>query len=229
MSQSPSKAKFIPLDFQRIQPDALAPRARAFYELMSRRRSVRDFSPEVPPLECIQYAIRTAGTAPSGAHRQPWKFVIVDDPSIKRSIRIAAEEEERKSYETRFTPQWLEALSPLGTDCHKPFLEIAPYLVVVFKESYGVEDDGRRITNYYVNESVGIACGFFIAALHNMGLATVTHTPSPMGFLSEILNRPPNEKPYILFPVGYPAADARVPDLTRKSYDEIVQLNDGSH
>jgi iodotyrosine deiodinase len=229
MTQPPPKPRFIPLEFQRVQPDALVPRAKAFYELMTRRRSVRDFSPEVPPLECIEYAIRTAGAAPSGAHRQPWKFVIVDDPAIKRSIRLAAEKEEKESYDARFPPEWLEALAPLGTDYHKPFLEIAPYLVVVFKESYGLGEAGRKITNYYVNESVGIACGFFIAALHNMGLATVTHTPNPMGFLSQILQRPPNEKPYILFPVGYPADDARVPDLTRKPYDEIVQLNDGSH
>jgi len=203
-------------------------RAREFYERMNRRRSVRDFSASVPPRECIEYAIRTAGTAPSGAHRQPWKFVVVDAPDLKREIRMAAEHEERESYENRFPQEWLDALAPLGTDWRKPFLEIAPYLVIVFKETSGRDQQGGRISNYYVNESVGIACGIFIAALHNMGLVTLTHTPNPMGFLSRLLKRPANEKPFILFPVGYPADDARVPDLHRKSYRELVQRNDGN-
>lgn len=219
--------KFIPLQFERFPPDAMVARARDFYETMNRRRSVRDFSADVPPRECIEYAIRAAGTAPSGAHRQPWTFVVVDDPGLKRRIRIAAEEEERESYHNRFPPEWLEALAPLGTDEHKPFLETVPYIVVVFKESFGRGETGSKVTNYYVNESVGIACGLFITALHLMGLATLTHTPNPMGFLSELLHRPPNEKPYILFPVGYPAEDARVPDLRRKAYAEFVQVNAG--
>jgi nitroreductase len=219
--------RFIPLQFQRHPTEEMLARSRDFFELMNCRRSVREFSDEAPPRECIELAIRAAGTAPSGAHRQPWKFVVVDDPTLKRQIREAAEEEERESYEHRFPPEWLEALAPLGTDWHKPFIEIAPYLVVVFKESYGRAPNNRKIQNYYVNESVGIACGLFIAALHVMGLATLTHTPNPMGFLSRLLNRPPNEKPYILFPVGYPAEGARVPDLRRKSLDEIVQENAG--
>ena len=203
-------------------------RAAEFYELMNRRRSVRFFSADPVPRDCIEYAVRAAGTAPSGAHRQPWHFVIVDDEEIKRSIRDAAEREERDNYDHRFSKEWLEALAALGTDWHKPFLEEAPYLVVVFKESYGLTEDGRKTNNYYVNESVGIACGIFISALHSMGLVTLTHTPSPMGFLSRLLNRPSNEKPYILFPVGYPSDDATVPDLRRKSLEEFVQWNDGT-
>lgn len=219
--------KFVPLSFERVPQDEVIPRGRAFYERLSRRRTVRDFTTERPPRECIDLAILCAGTAPSGAHRQPWKFVVVDDPALKAKIRVAAEEEERDSYENRFPQEWLDALAPLGTDWHKPFLETAPYLVVVFKESYGFTADEKKITNYYVNESVGIACGLFIAALHHMGLATVTHTPNPMGFLSRLLNRPKNEKPYILFPVGYPSPDATVPDLKRKTLDELVQHNAG--
>lgn len=219
--------KFIPLQFDRLPRDQMVARARDFYESMNARRSVRDFSDERPPRECIEYAIRAAGTAPSGAHRQPWTFVLIDDPELKRKIRIAAEKEERESYHNRFPPEWLEALAPLGTDEHKPFLETVPYLVVVFKQSFGRSEGGGKVTNYYVNESVGIACGLFITAIHLMGLATLTHTPNPMGFLSRVLNRPPNEKPYILFPIGYPAEGARVPDLRRKSYEELVQLNSG--
>lgn len=216
---------FVPLDFPRVPPERSVTDGRAFLERLARRRSVREFAPDPPPRACIELAIRAAASAPSGAHRQPWRFVIVDDPDLKRQIRAAAEHEERENYEHRFPPEWLEALARLGTDWRKPFLETAPYLVVVFKENYGVGDGGRKITNYYVNESVGIACGFFIAAVHMMGLVTLTHTPSPMGFLSELLRRPPNEKPYILFPVGYPAADAAVPDLTRKPLEELVQWN----
>jgi nitroreductase len=220
--------KFVPYEFERVDRETTLRRGREFFELMNRRRSVRDFSTDAVPRECLDWAIRAASTAPSGAHRQPWRFVVVDDPSLKTAIRQAAEEEERENYESRFPPEWLEALAPLGTTGEKPFLEEAPYLVIVFKESYGVDEAGGKITNYYVNESVGIACGLFVTALHTMGLATLTHTPSPMGFLSELLNRPPNEKPYILFPVGYPREGATVPDLTRKSLEEIVQINDGS-
>ncbi len=219
--------KFIPLACERLPPGVMVERGRSFYRQMSRRRSVRDLSAESPPRECIELAVRTAGTAPSGAHRQPWKFVIIDDPALRRAIRRAAEKEERENYEGRFPPEWLAALAPLGTGWRKPFLETAPYLVVVFKESYGREKDGGKVTNYYVNESVGIACGLFIAALQSMGLATLTHTPSPMGFLSRLLKRPPNEKPYILFPVGYPAEGATVPDLKRKTWEELTQVNDG--
>ena len=213
---------FIPLEPERFAPEETRRRAGDFFELMDRRRSVRDFSDEPVPRALIETAIRTASTAPSGAHRQPWRFVVVGDPEIKHQIRIAAEAEERKSYEERMPGEWLEALAPLGTDWHKPFLEVAPWIVVVFEELFGFDDDGRKRKNYYVRESVGLACGMFITALHNMGLATLTHTPSPMNFLRDILGRPKNEKPYILFPVGYPAADAQVPDLERKSLEEVA-------
>jgi len=197
-------------------------RGRAFHEEMDRRRSVRCFSPDPVPRELIELAIRTASTAPSGAHRQPWKFVAVSDPALKREIRIAAEAEEYESYAGgRMPPEWLEALAPLGTHWEKPFLETVPWIVVVFEELYALGSDGRKRKNYYPKESVGIACGLFIAALHRMGLATLTHTPSPMAFLSRLLDRPPNEKPFILFPVGYPAPDAEVPDIRRKGLEEI--------
>jgi nitroreductase len=197
-------------------------RARALEEELDRRRSVREFSADPVPRELIEIAIRSASTAPSGAHRQPWRFVVVGDPAIKREIRIAAEEEEKESYlGGRMPPEWLEALAPLGTSWEKPYLETVPWLVVVFEELYEVLPDGAKRKNYYPKESVGIACGFFIAALHHMGLATLTHTPSPMAFLSRILGRPGNEKPFILFPVGYPAAGAEVPDLRRKSLDQV--------
>lgn len=197
-------------------------------EALSRRRSVRDFAPDPVPRDLIETAVRIAGLAPSGANRQPWRFVAVDDPGLKSRIRAAAEAEERENYEGgRFPEEWLETLAPLGTGWEKPFLTTAPWIVVCFREDYGVTPDGGRVKNYYVSESVGIACGFFIAALHDMGLVTLTHTPSPMGFLSRLLDRPPNEKPYILFPVGYPAADATVPDLRKKGLDSILQWNDG--
>lgn len=199
-------------------------RGREFYESMNRRRSVRFFSPDSVPRECIELAVRAAGTAPSGAHRQPWRFVAVSDTAVKRAIREAAEEEERQGYEGgRFPAEWLEALAPLGTDWRKEFLETAPWIVVCFREIYGLKPGGGRVTNYYISESVGIACGFFIAAIHAMGLATLTHTPNPMAFLGEILHVPENWRPFILFPVGYPAADATVPDLKRKDLDEILR------
>jgi nitroreductase len=219
--------RLVPFKQDRLPPDRMVAEGRRFVEQMARRRSVRHFDPEPPPRTCIELAIRAAASAPSGAHRQPWRFVVVDEPDLKRRIREAAEQEEKENYERRFPPEWLEALAPLGTDWHKAFLETAPYLVVVFKEVYGLLPDGRRITNYYVNESVGIACGLFVAALHTMGLVTLTHTPNPMAFLSELLGRPANEKPYILFPVGYAAADATVPDLVRKRLSEVMQWNVG--
>ena len=212
---------FIPLTHQRFELEETRRRAEDFYRLMDRRRSVRDFSDEPVPRELIETAIRTASTAPSGAHRQPWQFVVIGDPEIKHQIRVAAEAEERKSYEERMPDEWLQALAPLGVDWHKPFLEIVPWIVVVFEELFGFDEHGAKRKNYYVRESVGIACGMFITALHQMGLATLTHTPSPMRFLNEILGRPKNEKPYILFPVGYPVSDAQVPDLRRKSLEEV--------
>ena len=183
---------------------------------------MRDFSPEPVARELVETAIAAAATAPSGAHRQPWRFVAVSDPAVKREIRDAAEAEERESYEHRMTEEWLAALEPLGTDWQKPFLETAPWLVVVFAELWEQRPDGTKVRNYYVKESVGIACGLFIAALHEAGLATLTHTPSPMAFLNRILGRPSNEKPFILFPVGLPAPDATVPDLARKRLDEVA-------
>lgn len=214
-------------DFLLYQPERLPEaemlhRGRAFLEQMDGRRSVRDFAPDPVPREFIELAIRTASTAPSGAHRQPWRFVAISDPELKRQIRVAAEEEERASYEGRMSAEWLEALAPLGTDWHKPFLEIVPWIVVIFEEVHGVTAEGQPRKNFYVKESVGIACGLFIAALHAMGLVTLTHTPSPMAFLSRLLGRPDHERPFILFPIGYPAATAQVPNLRRKELDEIA-------
>jgi nitroreductase len=198
-------------------------RAQAFLDLMAARRSVRSFSDEPVPRELVDTAIATAATAPSGANRQPWTFVVVGDAVDKARIRAAAEQEERENYEGgRLPASWLEALAPLGTDWRKPFLETAPWLVVVFERRFEVGDNGSRIHNYYTKESVGIACGIFIAALHNMGLATLTHTPSPMRFLSRLLGRPANERPFVLFPVGYPAPDCTVPDISRKPRHEVI-------
>ncbi|MEM1093905.1 MAG: nitroreductase family protein [Bacteroidota bacterium] len=217
----------IPLDFEPRMPASMLERADAFYELMNRRRSVRFFSDQPVPRHLIEQAIRTAGTAPSGAHREPWRFVAISDPALKREIRIAAEKEEYESYHGRMNQEWLDALAPIGTDWQKPFLETVPWIVVCFAELYGLDEDGNRTKNYYVQESCGLACGLFIAALHNMGLATLTHTPSPMKFLGQILGRPKNEKPFILFPIGYPTDDATVPDLQRKPLDELVQWDRG--
>lgn len=216
---------FIPYRPDRIPADEAVRRGRDFYEQMDARRSVRQFSDEPVPREAIELAIRTASTSPSGAHRQPWKFVVVDDPAIKRRIRLAAEKEERISYQGRMSEEWREALAPFGTDWHKPYLETVPYIVVVFEEIHGFFPDGSRRKNYYVRESVGLACGMFITALHQMGLSTLTHTPSPMGFLRDILGRPKNERPFILFPVGYPTADAEVPDIERKGLEEVMLWN----
>ncbi len=214
--------RFIPYAPPRVTPEEGLARGRDFFRLMDARRSVRHFSGRDVPREMIELAIRTASTAPSGAHRQPWRFVAVSEPSTKKAIREAAEDEERKSYEGRMPPEWLEALRPLGTDWRKPFLEIVPWIVVLFEERHGVNPDGSPRKNYYVKESVGIAAGLFIAALHGMGLATLTHTPSPMGFLRKILKRPENERPFVLFPIGYPAKCCQVPDLRRKPLEDIA-------
>ena len=215
---------FVPYALPRRPDDQMRARGRERFDEMNARRSVRAFAPDPVPRACIEWAIRCAGTAPSGAHRQPWRFVAVSRPDVKRRIRAAAEEEERISYEGgRMPPEWLAALAPLGTDWRKEYLEIAPWIVVCFRELYGIREDGSKATNYYVSESVGIACGFFLTAVHAMGLATLTHTPSPMQFLSEILEVPENWKPFILFPVGHPAPDARVPALARKDLDAIAR------
>jgi iodotyrosine deiodinase len=215
----------VPLEFARLTADDQRRRAQAFADAMRRRRSVRDFAPDPIPDGVLDLAIAAAASAPSGANQQPWRFVVVRDPGTKRKIREAAEAEERESYDHRMPDEWLRALAPLGTDWRKPFLEIAPALIVVFRIDYGMDADAdggeRRVKHYYVSESVGIACGFLLAALHLSGLATLTHTPSPMGFLARILERPANEKPYLLIPVGYPAPDAMVPAITKKPLDEV--------
>jgi nitroreductase len=209
--------EMIPLQFHEYDPDEMQRRADAFYAELSRRRTVRDFSDRPVPRRIVETCLRAAGTAPNGANLQPWHFVVVSDPETKRRIRIAAEAEEREFYHGRAPAAWLEALAPLGTDPAKPFLEHAPYLIAIFAQSYGELPDGRRVKHYYVTESVGIATGMLITALHHAGLATLTHTPSPMGFLGEILGRPANERPYLLLVVGYPAASAQVPaHATRK-------------
>lgn len=206
----------------RHSPEEMLERAESFLKFADSRRSVRDFSDEPVDRRLIELAIQAASTAPSGAHRQPWKFVAIGDPTLRRKIRIAAEKEEYESYEGgRMPTQWREAIAPLGTNWQKPYLETVPWIVVVFEETFQVGPDGEARPNYYVKESVGIACGLFVTALHWMGLSTLTHTPSPMTFLSEILERPQNERPYILFPVGYAAQDATVPRIRRKSLEEI--------
>lgn len=215
--------KLIPLNFTEISPDEQGKRANDFLELLNRRRTVREYSDRAVPIELIEQAIATAGTAPSGANMQPWRFVVVKDPDIKKQIREAAEKEEHESYHNRMSEKWLRRLAQLGTDEHKPFLEIAPYLIVVFRVTSVIED-GESEPTYYSQESVGIAVGMLLAALHNMGLATLTHTPSPMKFLQEILGRPKNEIPFVLIPVGYPAGDAKVPDIERKQLSEIYEL-----
>lgn len=217
-----SKTGFPPLEFRRYPEEEMCERARAFYDDLKRRRSVRDFSSEAVPREIIETALRAAGTAPNGANLQPWHFVVVTDPVLKRKIRVAAEAEEREFYETKAPQEWLDALAPLGTDEHKPFLETAPHLIAIFAQSYGLTPNGQKVKHYYATESVGIATGFLIAALHHAGLAALTHTPSPMGFLNELLDRPANERPFLLLVVGYPAADAAVPAITKKPLEEIA-------
>lgn len=217
------EATFEPLSSYVEYPvDEMLQRAMEFRLDMQRRRTVRHFSTRPVPPEVIEECLLTAGSAPNGANLQPWHFVVVGDPKVKREIRIAAEQEESEFYHRRAPQEWLDALSMIGTDEHKPFLEIAPYLIVIFGKNHSFLPDGRRVKNYYVNESVGIATGFLIAALHNAGLVSLTHTPSPMGFLNSILDIPPDEKPFVLLVVGYPAEDAQVPILTKKSLEEIA-------
>ncbi len=212
----------IPLNFDRLPEAEMLTRGRAKLESLARRRSVREFSHDPVPRELIEIAISAANTAPSGANRQPWHFVAINDAEKKAEIRNGAEKEEKEFYQGgRAGDAWLEALAHLGTDWEKPFLETAPWLVVVFKEIAARAPDGSKSTNYYVSESVGIACGLFIAAVHEMGLATLTHTPQPMRFLSRILERPENERPYILFPVGYPDPKCQVPQIGKKSLPEV--------
>lgn len=214
---------FSPLEFEELDSVEQSRRAKEFFAIMNRRRTVRDFSDREVALEIIEHAIRTAGTAPSGANMQPWRFVVVRDAETKRRIREAAEAEERESYDHRMSEKWLRRLAPLGTDANKPFLETAPYLIIVFRITQ-ITENGETEPTYYSQESVGIAVGMLLAALHNAGLATLTHTPSPMKFLQEILERPKTEVPFVLIPIGYPAADATVPDITRKPLEEIMKI-----
>lgn len=221
------QAQYHLLDFDYLSEDEQHQASEAFMNRMVKRRTVRDFSAKPVPFELIENAIRVAGSAPSGANQQPWTFVVVSDSAIKHQIRIAAEAEEKESYERRMSQEWLDALSHLGTDWHKPHLEDAPYLIIVFRRPYEVEVDPatgeeQKIKHYYSEESVGIAVGFLLAALHLSGLATLTHTPSPMKFLTEIVGRPSHERPFVLIPVGYPKEDAQVPTITKKTLDEIM-------
>ena len=214
---------FVPLTtFVEYPPEEMQARAREFYEEVRRRRTIRQFSPRPVPREVIEDCLRAAGTAPSGANLQPWHFVVVTDPEVKKKIREAAEVEEREFYSGKAPQEWLDALAPLGTDENKGYLEVAPCLIAVFAQNYALLDDGRKVKNYYVTESVGIALGFLIAALHHAGLATLTHTPSPMGFLSTVLERPANERAYLLLVAGFPADGVLVPDITKKPVEEIA-------
>jgi nitroreductase len=212
----------VPLEFARRSAAEMQARATAFHAHMARRRTVRAFAPDPVPRQVIEACLRTAGTAPSGAHQQPWHFVAISEPGLKRRIREAAEAEERAFYGGRAPAEWLTALAPLGTDADKPFLEIAPWLIAVFARPHGRHPDGRMVKHYYVQESVGIATGLLVAALHDAGLATLTHTPSPMRFLNTLLERPASDRPFLILVAGFPAADVRVPDLQRKALEEIA-------
>lgn len=216
---------FVPLQFERLSDDEMQRRGEEFYRSVATRRSVRSLSNAPVPQALIELAVAAASTAPSGAHQQPWKFVATNNPELKRQIREAAEAEERVNYEGgRMNDEWQSSLARLGTDAHKEYLEAAPWLVVLFEERYGTAPDGSRLHHYYVKESVGIAAGIFITAIHTMGLVTLTHTPTPMAFLSKLLGRPLSERPFVLFPVGYPNDDALVPDLARKSLDDVLVI-----
>jgi iodotyrosine deiodinase len=212
---------FVSYSKETYPPDEMLDRSNVFYSWMERRRTVRDFSDKQLPKKVIENIILSASSAPSGAHKQPWTFCVVSDPEIKKQIRIEAEKEEYESYHGRMPEEWMKDLRPLQTDWRKEFLEIAPYLIIVFKRSYELEEGGHKHQNYYVTESCGIACGFLLAAIHHAGLAALTHTPSPMNFLSKVLNRPENEKPFLLIPVGYPAEECWIPDIKRKNIEGI--------
>lgn len=216
-----NKYKFIPYSKETYSSDEMKKRSEDFFEWANKRRTVRDFSPKAIPQEVIDNILLTANTAPSGANKQPWTFCVVTDPEIKKLIREEAEKEEKISYEGRMSDEWLEDLKAIGTDWNKPFLEIAPALIIVFKRSFENMPDGKKRQNYYVTESVGLACGFLLMAIHHAGLVALTHTPSPMNFLSKVLNRPENEKPFLLIPIGYPADVVTVPDIKRKKLEEI--------
>lgn len=220
-----NQPEFIPFkNLHNYSKEEMLKKSAEFYENMKQRRTIREFSDKPVLREVIENCIATAGTAPNGANMQPWHFVVVSDKKIKKEIREAAEVEEKLFYSERATQEWLDALAPLGTDEHKPFLETAPYLIVIFAKRFDVLPDGRQVKNYYTSESVGIATGMLITAIHNAGLVSLTHTPSPMNFLNEILKRPANEKPYLILVVGHPAEDAKVPDIQKKSLKEILEF-----
>lgn len=224
MVESDSESGFIDLVFEELAPAEMVERAESFYQLMDKRRTTRHFSNRKVPRELIEAAIKTAGTAPSGAHLQPWTFVAIANPDLKQQMREAAEAEERKTYAERMPEAWSEVLAPLGTDAVKEHITDAPWVIVLFRQTKRLRDNGEWGPTYYSQESCGIAAGLFIAAVHNMGLTTLTHTPSPMGFLRDLLGRPGHEHAMLLMPVGYPAEDAKVPDLSRKSLDEISEF-----
>ena len=218
-----AQVAFIPLpDYQEHSPEEMNHRAAEFYDDLRRRRTVREFSDQPVPVEVIKDCLRAAGTAPNGANMQPWHFVVVSDAAIKQKIRVEAEKEEYEFYHHKAPQAWLDALAPLGTNEHKPFLETAPFLIVIFAQSYGVLPDGRKVKHYYAQESVGIATGILITAIHHASLVSLTHTPSPMGFLNDLLGRPVHERPFLILVVGYPAGDAMVPTITKKSLEEIA-------
>lgn len=219
-----SDNKFIPLDFTRLSSEEMMQASRDFLNKIKSRRTVRTFSDEVPPIEIIENAITAAGSAPSGANMQPWHFVIVTDQDVKKRIRLEAEKEEKEFYSHRAPDDWLKALEPFQTNPHKPFLEKAPYLIVIFEKKYDLDENGQQIKHYYTKESVGIACGMLITALHFSGLVSLTHTPSPMNFLNEILDRPKNEKPYLILVAGYPEDETQVPNITKKKLNEIMSV-----
>ena len=209
------------INFSKISTDEMNLRSKSLLHQIQQRRSVRDFSSQNVPIEVIKNCIKTAASAPSGANKQPWHFSLVQDKQIKKEIRVAAESEEKQFYEHRASKEWLEDLNQFGTDWKKPFLETAPFLIIIFSQVFEKNADGENRKNYYVNESVGIAAGFLLAALHNAGLATLTHTPSPMNFLAKILKRPDNERAYLLIPVGYPSKNAKVPVISKKPFSKI--------
>lgn len=220
--------EFISYHLQHYSAEETLQRSMEFYQWLDLRRTVRDFSDKPIQREVIENILRSASTAPSGANKQPWTFCVISDPAMKKKIRLAAEKEEYDSYNGRMSEEWLRDLRPLQTDWKKPFIEIAPYLIVVFKKVYDLLPSGEKRTNYYVSESVGIACGFLLAAIHQAGLVGLTHTPSPMNFLSKILDRPENERPFLLIPVGYPAHETFVPNIKRKELDKVVQFYDAA-
>lgn len=216
-----SSYKFIPYTKETYSSEEMKKRSQEFFQWANKRRTVRDFSSDEIPGEVLDNILLTANTAPSGANKQPWTFCVVTNPEIKKQIRIEAEKEEKLSYESRMSEEWLEDLMAIGTDWNKPFLEIAPALIIVFKRSFETMPDGKKRQNYYVTESVGLACGFLLMAIHHAGLVALTHTPSPMNFLTKVLKRPENEKPFLLIPIGYPAETVTVPDIKRKKLEEI--------